>query len=177
MLIGLMNRNSMTRKCLLLLIATFVLHACGGGSETPQTAPDGTIVTPEGASFFSNIDDVIATSATGDRLITERFYVLMSRLSVYALICDPNNNQGYSAQFSKVWNRSTKLQALAEKVYGGEKPAYNRFEKQRNIESHRLSFESPPNTCANSKSTFSRYVNQSASSIASTIESTARGSF
>lgn len=99
----------------------------------------------------------------------------MSRLSVYALICDAKNELGYSTQVSKLWNASTQLQKLAEKVYGGEKVAYNRLEKQRNIESRRLSFESDPNVCALSQASFVDYADLSALELSNVIRNTPRG--
>jgi len=156
----------MIRKALLLLAAFSVLQSCAGSSPSNQataqnpaenpaenpanpTAPRNTPgdASPESADFFSAIDRAIAASATGDRFVAERFNVLIARLSVYALICDPRNDRGYSVKFSRLYNRATDLQALSNRVYGSETAAYNRLEKQRNIESYRLSFQSAPNVC------------------------------
>lgn len=173
-------------KWTLVFVAVFVLQACAGGSSSPGPAapanppppsenPQPPTGQPESGNFFSAIDREIAASATGDRFLTERFYILMSRLSVYALICDAKNELGYSTQVSKLWNASTRLQKLAEKVYGGEKAAYNRFEKQRNIESRRLSFESGPNVCALSQASFVDYAGLSATELSNVIRNTPRG--
>ena len=94
---------------------------------------------------------------------------------MYALICDFKNEKGWSAQVSKLWNSSTALQKAAEKIYGGEKPAYNRFEKQRNIESKRLSFDSGPNACPLAEASFNDYAGLSAAQLSITIRTSPRG--
>ena len=176
-------------------VAVFlVLQSCAGGSspsnspvnppganpppsENPAPRNPPPTTQPESDDFFVGVDKGIAADAAGDRLVAERFNVLMARLSVYALICDPKNNKGYSAQFSAAYNRSTELQALSIKVYGSEKAAYNRIEKQRNIESRRLSFESSPNVCALSIESFADYVGLPAAELSAAIKRTPRGSF
>lgn len=167
-------------------MAVLLVQSCAGSSPNSATAPNA----PDGsgqaegpqqpiglqsADFFSAIDQKIPASTTGERFTADRFYILMARLSVYALICDAKNQRKWSTQVSKLWNSSTEMQALAEKVYGGQTPAYNRFEKQRNIESKRLSFESAPNVCAISQSSYSSYVGHPAADLAKVLKSTARG--
>ena len=160
-------------------------QACAGGSPNPAGSPNAPGTgQPEGpqdpigklsADFFSGVDQKIRASTTGERFTAERFYLVMARLSVYALICDAKNQRKWSTQVSKLWNSSTEMQALAEKVYGGQTPAYNRFEKQRNIESKRLSFDSAPNVCALSQPSYNSYVGHSAVDLAKVLKNTPRG--
>lgn len=172
------------------LVFSFILQACAGHDSSnpdagnaspaapPQQSPGNPPKTqPESGNYFSAIDQQIAPMAKGDLFVSERFYNLMARLSLYAIICDPKNELGYSTQFSKLWNRMTALQALAEKVYGSEKAAYNRIEKQRNVESRRLSFESGPDACALGQSTFADYVDDPADQLTTLIKTTPRGTF
>lgn len=170
------------KSLFILIAAVFFLQACAGGGDSPGSpaAPgasddSGGTGRPESTNYFSNVDKAIAASAKGDRFVTERFYIVMSRISVFALICDFKNEKGWSAQVSKLWNSSTELQALAEKVYGGEKQAYNRFEKQRNIESKRLSFNSGANACALGESAFHDYAGLTAAQLSNTVHNSPRG--
>ena len=175
-----------------LLVAGLVLQACGsssgggngagGGENNPKPVPvPGPVQPPDkggqqSADFFATIDSAVAADVKGDKFTADRFYVTMARLSVYSLICDPKNQYGWSNAVSKLWNSSLSLQKLGEKVYGGDIPAYNRFEKQRNIESKRLSFESAPNVCELSKATFLKWSASSASDLEIMIRTTPRGS-
>lgn len=187
------NVSRMMKSIFYAVAAFLILQSCAGSSSSsnapanppanpppsenpaPQNPPPTT--QPESDDFFVGVDKEIAADAKGDSLVAERFNVLMARLSVYALICDAKNDKGYSAQFSAAYNRSTELQALSIKVYGSEKAAYNRLEKQRNIESRRLSFESSPNVCALSVGSFTDYVGLSAADLSAAIKTTPRGSF
>jgi hypothetical protein len=176
------------KNLILVLGAAFIFQACAGGGGSPGLpaapgapgAPEASdnpgAGRPESANFFSGVDTSIAASAKGDKLIAERFYTIMARASVYAIICDFKNVKGWSARVSKLWNSSTELQALAEKVYGGQTPAYNRFEKQRNIESKRLSFNSGADACAVGEPSFNSYSSLSAAQLSNTVHTTPRGS-
>ncbi len=176
------------KTLIVLLTAVVLFQACGSSSDggspnqptpgapgNPGSPTDPGRGQPESGDFFSGVDKAISSSAKGDRLTSERFYVVMARLSVYAMICDFKNELGYSARVSKLWNASTALQKTAEKTYGGEKAAYNRLEKQRNIESNRLSFESGPNACALAQSTFMDLSGQSAQQLSILVQTTPRG--
>lgn len=147
-------------------------NGCAGNSL--GSSPNNDKAQPASTQFLSNIDQE-ASLTTGDQLAAERFYVLMARLSVFALVCDSKNERKDSTKVSRLWNASTEMQKNAETVFGGNVPAYNRFEKQRNIESLRIS-KSDPTTCRNSQSAFETLVGLSASDLAQLIRSTPYGS-
>lgn len=115
--------------------------------------------------FMAGVDRQIDTeSVSRERLVAERYYRLMSRLSVYALYCDFKNELGYSQSFHELWVRTAELQTFAEKEFGGLKKAYNRFEKLRNEESLRY-IQTGTAYCAPSYPAFKSYVAMSGKAL------------
>ena len=155
------------------IVAVSFLNGCAPSSSGSSPGPDG--VRAESGHFLSGIDSEVAANQ-GNQMVAERFYVLMARLSVFALICDPKNERKDSTTVSKLWNASTEMQKNASDVFGGDIPSYNRFEKQRNIESRRLSFESGPTACADSRQDFVRLAGLSANSLSQLVSTTPFGS-
>lgn len=168
-----------TPKLLIAMALVGVLFAgCGSPSSSPANAPgDGSIpgqVGEESSRYFSNVDSR-TTVNQGDVLVAERFYVLIAKMSVFSLICDSKNERKDATKVSKLFNASVDLQKTAEKEFGGDIPAYNRLEKERNIESKRLSFDYGPAACQNSQNAFNRFVTMNASEFANVIRTTAYG--
>ena len=83
--------------------------------------------------YFSDVDRTIESeSLTKLALVSERYYRVIARLSVYALYCDAANKLGYSARFHDTWVATADLQKEAEAAFGGFKTAYNKLEAERN---------------------------------------------
>jgi hypothetical protein len=116
--------------------------------------------------FFAEIDSRIkdVQKISDQRLVSERYYRLSARLSVYALYCDFKNELGYSLAFHHLWTRTADMQTQAEKTFGGFQSAYNKLEGQRNEESLRY-VQMGNGVCLPSYPTFQRYVAMSASEL------------
>lgn len=112
----------------------------------------------EGA-FFSGLDRTFKDPGTNQRrLVVERFYRLSARLSVFALYCDFKNVRGSSTAFSQFFQNASSLQDEANRLFGGSRVAYNRFEKARNEESLRFATLATGSPCADETDDFDRIV-------------------
>lgn len=127
--------------------------------------------------FLANVDARIKTeSVSQNRLVSERFFRLMARLSVYALYCDAANTLKYSQRFHDVYVSCMDLQAQAEETFGGFKAAYNKFEKQRNEESLRfIQSADRAAVCSASYPAFAHYVSLSGKAMKAELLSTPVG--
>lgn len=114
-------------------------------------------------TFFDELDRKISSTSTGRRLVVERYYRLLARLSVFALYCDEGNKRGLSTNVSRFRERTTALFKEGEKIFGGAKNAYNKFERQRNEESLRFVRSDQELTCSAGVSAFGVHVARSRS--------------
>lgn len=118
-------------------------------------------------TFFSEIDKTIQVTnrKIGPRIKADRYFRLMARINVWALYCDPGNKIGYSTRASVLQRSCTKLERLAERVFGGEVPAYNRFERYRNEESLRFIRSDRQEVCYGSYPAFMNFTDMKSSGI------------
>lgn len=130
------------------------------------------------ADFFAGIDRSISQSrAGGQGLMYERYYRLMTRLSVYALYCDYQNAGGTSTLVSQQFRQMNGLNAEATRYFGGDRTAYNKFEAYRNEESARMSsVPNRPKTCRKAAKSFNKFIRFSESQLRSFLSGARYGS-
>lgn len=111
-------------------------------------------------TFFSDVDKTIRPRdpKVGPRIIADRYFRLMARINVWALYCDPGNKMGYSTRASHLQRSAVRLEKLATRVFGGDVPAYNRFERYRNEESLRFIRSDRNVTCPGSEPAFLEFT-------------------
>lgn len=87
--------------------------------------------------FFARASQLPPTSAPAQVQATQ-YLTLYSRVSVFALYCDPQNARGLNTHASQLGRRTRPSLQRAESAFGGQQPTESRFERMRNDESARL---------------------------------------
>lgn len=115
--------------------------------------------------YFEGMDQAVPTHSPASRLDADRYLLLTARLSVFAIYCDMNNGQGLNTKVHQFRERTASLQQQAEQSLGGVKPAYNRFETERNDESLRFKTFDQNKVCGQNMKIFRSDVGLSAAAL------------